>query len=227
MGGTGRAGGRRPAGGWIDDEADDAPVRALLSRRRVVAAAIAFVDTAGLDALSIRRLASELGVTPMAIYGHVSSKEELLDLMLDLVLGEVELTGAPRPPLAAARAVIVRVNEVLERHGGVARVYAGSVRIGPNGVRIVDVLLGHLVRAGLEPRAAAATFLALFTFTMGHHQMGRAAGDDESRAALAGPGLSPPAAAAAAQLFAGSSRARRFEDGLDLLFDGIRARLAG
>ena len=222
----GGASGRRRRAGWIGFEDDEAPARAPLSRRRVVEAAVALVDAAGLEALSIRRLAGELDVTPMAIYGHVASKEELLGLMLDVVLGEVDLAGLPRQALPAARALIGRVNQVLERHGGVARVYAGPVRIGPNGVRIVDALLGQLTRAGLEPPRAAAAFMALFTFTTGHHQIGRAAGDEESRAALAGPGLSAAAAAAAPHLLAGRSRTQRFEDGLDLLLDGIRARLA-
>jgi AcrR family transcriptional regulator len=68
----------------------EAPRRVRLSRDRVLRAAVALADTAGIQSLSMRKLAQELGVVPMALYKHVANKEELLDGMVDIVFGEVE-----------------------------------------------------------------------------------------------------------------------------------------
>src|SRR5919206_4716295 len=86
-----------------------------LSREKVLAAALAVADTEGLEAVSFRRLASDLGVTPMALYRYVDNKEALLDGIGDLVLSELELpeppTGGWRDQLRAAawsfRAVLI------------------------------------------------------------------------------------------------------------------------
>src|ERR1700675_746363 len=67
--------------------------RKPLSRARVLQAAVALADEAGLGAFSMRGLAQELGVVPMALYKHVANKEELLDGMVDVVVGEID------PPL--------------------------------------------------------------------------------------------------------------------------------
>ena len=63
----------------------EGPRRARLNRDRVLRAAVALADEAGIEALSMRKLAEELGVVPMALYKHVASKEELLDGMVDIV----------------------------------------------------------------------------------------------------------------------------------------------
>ena len=64
--------------------------RTPLNKARVLQAAIALADEDELDAFSMRRLAQELGVVPMALYKHVANKEELLDGMVDIVFGEIE-----------------------------------------------------------------------------------------------------------------------------------------
>src|SRR5215467_15889182 len=64
--------------------------RAPLSRDRVLRAAVALADEAGIESLSMRKLAKELGVVPMALYKHVAGKEELLDGMIDIVVGEID-----------------------------------------------------------------------------------------------------------------------------------------
>ncbi|MEO6121629.1 MAG: TetR/AcrR family transcriptional regulator C-terminal domain-containing protein [Acidimicrobiales bacterium] len=222
---SGRRPPARPAG-WIGYEAGDEP-RVPLTSRRIVETAVAQVDEHGLAALSIRPLAAALGVTPMAIYGHVSGKEHLLDLMLDLVLGEVDLEVAEpasegADPLLQARVLIVRVSRVFERHRGMARIYGGSVVIGPNGLKVIDAVMGHLLAAGFDPQEAAAAFMALYTFTMGHHQIGGVAGPEHALTALA-PDQVPHVTAAGRHLFAGASRAERFEHGLDLMLAGLRA----
>ena len=68
--------------------------RAPLSRQRILRAAVALADGTGAEAFSMRRLAQELGVVPMALYKHVANKDELLDGMVDVVVGDI----APPPP---------------------------------------------------------------------------------------------------------------------------------
>src|SRR4029453_17845903 len=68
----------------------EARARAPLSRERVLAAAVDLADAGGVDALSMRNLAQRLGVVPMALYKHVANKDELLDGMVDVVVGEID-----------------------------------------------------------------------------------------------------------------------------------------
>src|SRR4029450_13681498 len=75
---------------------DSTQPRLPLSRQRVLGAAVALADAGGVEALSMRRLAQELGVVPMALYKHVANKDEMLDGMVDVVVGEID------PPLADA-----------------------------------------------------------------------------------------------------------------------------
>ena len=68
--------------------------RIPLSRERVLRAAVAIADAAGIGSLTMRSLAHELGVKPMALYHHVANKEEILDGIVDLVFSEIELPSA-------------------------------------------------------------------------------------------------------------------------------------
>src|ERR1700704_478153 len=70
---------------------ETSPRRAPLNRDRVLRAAVALADEAGIEALSMRHLAQVLGVVPMALYKHVANKDELLDGMVDIVFSEIEL----------------------------------------------------------------------------------------------------------------------------------------
>ena len=71
-------------------ESGKAPRRVPLNRDRVLRAAVALADDVGIDALSMRNLAEQLGVVPMAIYKHVANKEELLDGMVEVIIGEID-----------------------------------------------------------------------------------------------------------------------------------------
>ena len=75
--------------------------RQVLDRDRIVEVALRIIDEEGIDGLSMRRIAEELDTGPASLYAHVSGKEELLDLVLDRVIGEIEL---PEPDPAHGRA---------------------------------------------------------------------------------------------------------------------------
>ena len=92
------------------------PRRARLNRDRVLRAAVALADEAGIEALSMRKLAEELGVVPMALYKHVASKEELLDGMVDIVVGEIDPPVSGASWKSAIRQRILSARRSLQRH---------------------------------------------------------------------------------------------------------------
>jgi AcrR family transcriptional regulator len=84
-----------------------------LTARRIAEAAVGIADAEGLDAVTMRRLAAELGVAPMAAYRYVSGKDELLELMVDFVYGELELPEEAMDWREAMRTLALRVRAVL------------------------------------------------------------------------------------------------------------------
>src|SRR5690349_9083372 len=93
-----------------------ATARHPLSRDRVLDAAIAFADAEGLEALSMRKLAQALGVEAMSLYNHVSSKADLVEAMVDRVVGEIELPDPAGDWEAAVRTCAVSAHEAFLRH---------------------------------------------------------------------------------------------------------------
>jgi AcrR family transcriptional regulator len=93
----------------------------VLTRDRVVAEALAIISAGGAAALSMRALATRLGVVPAALYRHVGSKEQLYDLVLDRVLAEVDCQADPALPWTGqVTALARRLRAVLEDHPGIA-----------------------------------------------------------------------------------------------------------
>src|SRR5512132_2570295 len=103
----------------------DERTRAPLSRERMLRTAVALADQGGVQAASMRKIAQELGVVPMALYKHVAGKDELLDGMIDVVAGEID-----PPPTdgvewkAAVRQRILSARRALVRHPWASRVMA-------------------------------------------------------------------------------------------------------
>jgi AcrR family transcriptional regulator len=127
----------------------DEPTRARepLSRERVLEAAVALADRDGVDALSMRKLANELGVVPMALYKHVANKDELLDGMIDAVVDEID------PPIAhpdwktAVRERILSARRALLRHPWASRVMESRTQPTPTVIGYMDSMIG-MFRAG-------------------------------------------------------------------------------
>ena len=125
----------------------EAPRRATLSRGRVLWAAVALADKAGIESLSMRKLAEELGVVPMALYKHVANKEELLDGMIDVVVGEID------PPVrgidwkTAIRQRILSARRALLRHPWASQVIESRTNPTPDLLEYMDSMI-ELFRAG-------------------------------------------------------------------------------
>jgi AcrR family transcriptional regulator len=121
--------------------------RPPLSRERVLAAAVALADARGLGELSMRKLAQELGVVPMALYKHVAGKDELLDGMVDVVVGEIDPPAGGSDWRTAIRGRILSARRALLRHPWASRVIESRANPTPAVVAYMDSMIG-LFRAG-------------------------------------------------------------------------------
>jgi AcrR family transcriptional regulator len=121
--------------------------RKPLSSARVLQAAVALGDEAGLEAFSMRGLAQELGVVPMALYKHVANKEELLDGMVDIVFSEIELPSGDLDWRSAMRRRAISTREALKRHSWAIGMME-SRHPGPANLRNHNAVMGCLRNAG-------------------------------------------------------------------------------
>ena len=121
--------------------------RVPLSTERVLHAAVALADGVGIDALSMRRLAQELGVVPMALYKHVANKDVLLDGMVDVVLGEIEQADPGAPWRDAVRQRVLSARRAVLRHPWARRAIESRTRRTPAVLGYMDSLAGTF-RAG-------------------------------------------------------------------------------
>lgn len=144
--------------------ATEAP-RVPLSRARVLRTAVEVADRGGIDALTMRRLAQELGVEAMSLYHHVANKEAILDGVIEVVLGEivdeVDRAGAPAPAddwKQALRSRILVAREVFLRHPWAPRVLETRTTMSPVVVGYFDGVLGTLRAGG-------------FTWDLAHHAL--------------------------------------------------------
>jgi AcrR family transcriptional regulator len=132
--------------------------RAPLNRQRVLRAAVALADRGGLEALTMRKLAAEVGVEAMSLYNHVGSKDDLLDGMIDLVFGEIEPPAAGGDWKAAMRERAVSTREALARHRWAIGEMEGRGTHGPANLRLHDAVLGCLRAAGFSLEATVRAY---------------------------------------------------------------------
>jgi AcrR family transcriptional regulator len=116
--------------------------RVPLSRDRVLRAAVALADEVGVESLSMRRLAQELGVVPMALYKHVANKEELLDGMVDVVVGEIHPTVHGADWKSAVRQRILSARRALLRHPWASQVMESRTAPTPVVLEYMDSMIG-------------------------------------------------------------------------------------
>ncbi len=121
--------------------------RKPLTGARVLQAAVARADEAGLEAFSMRGLAQELGVVPMALYKHVANKDQLLDGMVDIVFGEIELPSGDLDWRSAMRRRAISTREALKRHSWAIGMME-SRHPGPANLRNHNAVMGCLREAG-------------------------------------------------------------------------------
>ncbi len=120
----------------------DALRRVPLSRDRVLRAAVALADDAGIESLSMRKLAQELGVVPMALYKHVANKEELLNGIVDVVLGEINPPVRGTDWKNAVRQRILSARQALLRHPWASQVIESRTTPTPVVLEYLDSMIG-------------------------------------------------------------------------------------
>jgi len=210
--------------------------RMPLSRERVLRSAMVLADQGGLEALSMRILARELGVRPMALYYHFANKDDLMDGMVDLVFSEIE-----EPPHAAdwkvamrQRAISVRL--ALSRHPWAIGLMESRPNPGPATLRHHDAVLGSLRLAGFSIEMAARAYSVkdsyIYGFALQQLNLPLIAATQPPALAQDGPEQIqadeyPFLAELAFEhpMKPGYDSEREFEFGLDLILDGLERML--
>ena len=141
--------------------------RVPLSRERLLRGAITIADSAGIGALTMRSLAHELGVKPMSLYYHVANKEEILDGIVDIVFGEIELPSADPDWRSAMRHRAVSARSALGRHPWATPLMESRRNPGPATLRHHDSMIGVFRRAGFSVEMAAHAYSLLDAYVYG------------------------------------------------------------
>jgi AcrR family transcriptional regulator len=220
-----------------------------LSRERIAAAAIGLVDTEGLKALSMRRIAEDLGVGTMTLYHYVRTKDELIELIDDALMGEL-IVGEDELPAGDWRtgltAIAMRSRAVHRNHPWVLRAVGGlGNRIGPNGMRHFEQSLAAVAGTGLGPEDRLDIVSLVDEYVFGYGLRAATDADPEHRSAFDDlreyveaqlesgdfphiQELFPPGSDRAevwARFEAIELDEQRFERGLNKLLDGIALEL--
>ncbi|HEX5630319.1 MAG TPA: TetR/AcrR family transcriptional regulator C-terminal domain-containing protein [Acidimicrobiia bacterium] len=136
--------------------------RGVLTRERVVTAAIEIADLEGVGRLTMRRLGTELGVEAMSLYNHVANKDDLVAAMLDAVVGEYRLPSGRADWKATLRSAALSANKVLVRHPWApALLLTFHAMPGPHWMRWSDSLLATLRSAGFSPEMTHHAYHAI------------------------------------------------------------------
>src|SRR5437667_4784265 len=221
---------------------------ATLSRDEIVRTAIRVADAEGAEAVNMRRIARELGSGTMSLYWHVASKDELLDMMIDAIVGEAQ---APEPSgdwRADLRAGACTTRDALHRHQWAVNFMSTRPPGGPKMLRNLERSLGALDGLGLDKATALTILMAVTTYVLGAvlREQQEANGERhmaelfedvpeaEKQAMIRGFVQRIRASGHFPQMVAmldegvdpdaAETRDERFEFGLDCLLDGIAAR---
>jgi AcrR family transcriptional regulator len=124
----------------------------------VLETAVAYADRHGLEALSMRKLADELGAGAMSLYHYVPNKEQLIDGMVDIVFGEIEPPSLELDWKTAMRRRAHSTREVLNRHRWAVGLMEGRMNPGPAGIRVREAILGCLREAGFSIEATIQAY---------------------------------------------------------------------
>ncbi len=141
--------------------------RVRLSRDRVLQAAIAQADSGGLEAVTMRTLADELDVAPMALYRHLANKDDLIDAMVDEVFGEIGVPSGGDDWKTAMRRRAISVRDALARHRWAIGLMESRRNPGPANLRHHDAVIGRLRASGFSVELAAHAYSLLDSYIYG------------------------------------------------------------
>jgi len=145
----------------------EAKRRAALTRERILRAAISLADRDGIESLSMRKLGHKLGVEAMSLYNHVRNKVDMLDGMVDVVFGEIDLPANGIDWRTAMRQRAISARQALSRHPWAIGLMESRATPGPATLRHHDAVLGSLRTAGFSVDLAAHAYSILDGYTYG------------------------------------------------------------
>ncbi|MFE1250664.1 TetR/AcrR family transcriptional regulator [Streptomyces sp. NPDC058735] len=156
-----------------------------LDRGRIIEASVRLLDAEGLARFSMRRLAGALDVTAMSVYWYVNTKDDLLELALDQVMGEMRLPDpdADEDWRDQVRSLAREYRTLLVRHPWVSALVGVYLNIGPHNLAFSRVVQRVVRRTGMPPRRLTSTISAVFQFVYGY---GTLEGHLSTRAAATG-----------------------------------------
>lgn len=141
--------------------------RTPLTRERVFEGALALADDVGIDAFTIRKLATTLGVKPMTLYHHVPNKESIIDGMVELVFAEIDMPPVELDWRSAIRHRAESARAVLARHPWAPPLMESRTQPGPEMLRHHDAVLGCFRRGGFSVEMTAHAYALLDSFIYG------------------------------------------------------------
>ena len=200
-----------------------------MSREAVTDAARAIVERDGIDALTMRRVARELGSSPMATYRHLRDKDELLVLLLDRLAAELPHPQFSHDPRTRVQDACRFMRDGLARYGWVVDVLAQGDLIAPEILWLIEEIVSGLMACGLSASRAADGYRAVWQFTVGELIIRRGL---ERTAALGRPpfvvgvllGVDPeqfPALASVREHWAPARDRDAYDIGVSALLDGL------
>ena len=215
------------------ETASNSARRAPLSRERVLRTAIELADQGGLGSLTMRKLGQQLGVEAMSLYNHVANKDDILDGIVDLVVGDIDVPPAGTHWKAAMRQRSISAHQVLLAHPWAAMLVMSRFNIGPGMTRYLDATLGRLREGGFSIEEALDAWHTLdshlYGFTL--QELNLPFGVEETQnvsASVLGqiPAEQYPYVFEVITRIMQTGRDEDFEFGLDLVLDGLE-RIAG
>lgn len=208
--------------------------RNTLSRELIVRTALDLMEGNNADAVSVRALAAELGVGPMAIYTYFRSKDDLYDAVRDHLLSAIPAVPADESWPDQVRAACRGLRRLMLQHPCLAQLVAARPLSGQETARLTEGLLAVLRSAGLDAETSARAHTTLFTYVLGatswELQLAAERGDPEGRRRLRATMESlsadefPTVVELAAELSRTSGGDEQFDYGLDLLIRGLEQR---
>jgi AcrR family transcriptional regulator len=230
---------------WARDDEQSAGPQPL-SRAAIVAAAIEIADAEGLEAVSIRRLATKLDARPMSLYSHIGRKGDLIDLMVDDVMAGAIIPGGPPTDdwRGALRQIAQRTRESTRAHPWMIAAAFRRPFLGPNALRHIDQSLAAVSALPLAPERKRAVLLAVDTYTLGFVRWEAMSPEPHGTPCAGRPEGAPSAAEVDAYIAAQAAsgdyphlseflgqdmslgvKAEKFEIGLEWLLTGIEAEV--
>ncbi len=149
-------------------QAQAKPVRRPLTSERILHAGLRLIDEQGLEALTMRKLAQEFGVDPMALYRHFENKDALLDSVAEMLWGEVELPGSEAGWEVLLRSLATSLRALAHTHPHAYVLLCNSRSLSPAMLHLCGSMLEQLQRVGFEQKRASEVLCTICSYAIGY-----------------------------------------------------------